>query len=98
MNTENFDLSVAVLMGISTVFTAFFVFCASLWGSASIANYSKANTELNEANTTYLEYINAFVHDDLRELRLINGGISETDAEQETKDSTNKLFARISRY
>lgn len=95
---KNFDLSVSVLMGVATVLTAFFVFCAALWGSTSVANYSKANTELNEANTTYLEYNNAFIQDDLRELRLTMGGLSDKDAEQETEEANKEIEILLAEY
>lgn len=96
--TKDFDLSVTILMGVVTVLTAFFAFCASVWSSTSVANYSKANTELNEANTTYLEYNNAYIQDDLRELRLINGGLSEKDAEQETNEANKNLDDLYAEY
>lgn len=95
---KDFDLWVATLMGLVSVSTAFFVFCAAMWGSTAVANYSKANTQLNEANTTYLEYNNAFIQDGLRELRLISGGLTEAAAEIETEAANLEIQELLDEY
>lgn len=54
---NNHEQCVTIFLGIITVLTGFSAFCGGLWNSASIANYSKSNANLTDANTTYLESV-----------------------------------------
>jgi hypothetical protein len=38
------------------ILAAYAAFAGSLWGSSSVSLYSRSLSELNEANTVYLEY------------------------------------------
>jgi len=94
----HFYFITACFIGIATVTAAFVIFCASLWGSTASANYSKATNALNEANTSYLEYTTQFIHDDLRELRLMSGGLTEKEAEIETNEASQDIHLLLKEY
>jgi hypothetical protein len=69
---SNHNLYASILVGIATIATAFATFTGGLWNSTSTSNYSKSIIDLNEANTTYIEYA--------------QGGIEESELEKIMKE------------
>lgn len=67
---NNRETIVGILLGMTTVATAFATFAGGLWNSTSVANYSKAIAEINHANTSYLEYSQSFLQQQLLELQM----------------------------
>lgn len=83
---RNIETIVGILLGITTVATAFATFAGGLWNSTSVANYSKAIAEINHSNTLYLEYSQSFLQQQLLEMQMELE--QKTEAEIDTASQT----------
>mgnify|MGYP007122135465 CR=1 FL=1 len=67
------ELLIATLVGITSVGIAYSTYLGSLASWSSVANYSKSNLELNDANATYLASVadNSLTDEERAELHKI---------------------------
>jgi len=63
------EIFVVVLIGVATALGALAAYFSTLWSGSSISSYNKAIMSMSESNTMYLQYLNDYTSEDLRNLK-----------------------------